>query len=979
MAIAALLLVSDLAVFAEDLNPRYRESVQLAADHASSPAGWQPASLFVIPDVPGGNEGLVYDGGKLIVRTATRSRNFQGNYVGQTGYKIYGPPTTDAAWVTTGNDATKFLLANGVDGANVTTLLERGLGMDATGTHDAVVEFAVDPRYLMRPTRNPDITQYLPAQYGADLPFVQPAGMSDEAFNDFKSYYENWRAGAYGQYPFPWTQLGYSFFWGNGYAPDKINGMSEFILLGQSPAEIYGIYATRSYIYTRNDGTGFSSAADAAYGNGFASFRIDGSCDTVWAGHRFQKKVSDDPAAPNRIIITGDGSVSGGQGILVWSLNYDVQNDGVISGATARKFGGDDTEGTENIALLFKGDTSARYGAPVMNGINRLTNAGTILSSGTAVKAEAGDTRIVNKGDGILSGGDYAVQTGPGNDRVAVKGGGVSGGVSAIDTGGGKDKVTVKGGVVSGGTSAIVTGAGKDKVAIKGGVVQGGENAIRTGNGDDTVVVKGGEITGRIDMGAGSDTFKVKDGAAARFNFTLDVNAASIGQILDAEVVKIADDSAAIGMTVAGAGNVKSNDRFLIVEAATLNVDPAKLAILGDSTRPMLAFSAEKTGNSLSLVAARDGSYYGRLSGNASLGSLIDSLAETASGDMSTVLGALDGSGDPGAARQLEPTVNGGGPQSGFETAGLFHQALLNRIGQVLEGRSAATGVTTGIPTGDAPDREGVWGQGFGALLRNDPKAARDGYRAEIRGGSFGYDRFVFDHMMAGFGGGYARNRITGLDDRSRIDIDSYQGHLYGSLARDAYRIDALLSFAYNRYDTSRRIAFGGIDRTAAGEYGGQHYSGLLEGGYAIPKGGFVITPLVSLQVMRLHINGYTETGAGAPDLGVEAQDYNLFEAGLGAKLAYPIRNREVRIIPEVHAKWRYDFVGDRQQSTSRFSGSGASFTAEGVEPAQSACNVGAKLTLMTKADVTISLNYDFERRADFYGHMGSLSVRYAF
>jgi len=281
-----------LSTFAADPSPNYAESLQLATDHAANTTVWKAPSLFVIPDTTvGTTEGLVYDDGKLIVRTATKSRNYKWNYVGQAGYKIYGAATTDAAWVTTGNDATRFLTANSVNGNNVTTLLERGLGMDATGTHDAIVEYAVDTQYLLRPTRNPDIAQYLPDQYGTNLPFVKPAGMTDAAYANFKTYYENWKAGAYGPYAFPWTQLGYTFFWGNGYTLAQINGMSEFIILGQSPVEIYGIYATQSYIYTRNDGNNFSSAAGTSYGNGFASFKIDGACDTVWAGHRFQKNV----------------------------------------------------------------------------------------------------------------------------------------------------------------------------------------------------------------------------------------------------------------------------------------------------------------------------------------------------------------------------------------------------------------------------------------------------------------------------------------------------------------------------------------------------------------------------------------------------------------------------------------------------------------------------------------------------------------
>lgn len=131
-----LLISFPSLTFAADLSPNYQESVQLAIDHAASPASWQAPSLFVIPD-GGGTYGLTYDGANLIVRTATKSGNFTSQYVGKSGYTIYGDPQKDATWVTTGNDATRFLLANGVTGANVTKLIERGLGMDTAGTHDA--------------------------------------------------------------------------------------------------------------------------------------------------------------------------------------------------------------------------------------------------------------------------------------------------------------------------------------------------------------------------------------------------------------------------------------------------------------------------------------------------------------------------------------------------------------------------------------------------------------------------------------------------------------------------------------------------------------------------------------------------------------------------------------------------------------------------------------------------------------------------
>lgn len=895
--------------YTAELSPNYAESLQLAITHANQPAGWTPASLFVIPDTTvGTTEGLVYDGGKLIVRTETKSKNYKWNYVGQAGYKIFGSATTDAAWVTTGNDATKFLLSNGVTGANVTKLLERGLGMDATGTHDAIVEYAVDTQYLLRPTRNPDITQYLPAQYGTNLPFVQPAGMSAATYANFKAYYENWLAGAYGPYAFPWTQLGYTFFWGNGYTLPQINGMSEFIILGQSPVDIIGIYATQSYIYTRNDGSDFSSSAEAQYGNGFASFKIDGTCDTVWAGHRFQKNVRTATATPNQILIENGGVVSGGQGLLIWSLNYDVTNRGVISGATTDKFG---ISGTSNIALLFKGDTSTDYGTPITTAgaVNRLTNYGTISSPGTAVKAEAGNTVITNNADGIISGGVYALQT---------------------------------------------------------------------GMGDDTVTVNGGEIIGRVDLGGGTDSFAVTPGSNAKLSFTVNKDTSSTAAIVNTETVAIADNTK-IAVTVAGTKNISNNDQFLIVDTGTLTVSPANLTIINDNSLPMLNFSSIKNGNKLYLVAARNAAYYGTNSGNPSLGNTLDSLANTSTGDMSYVISELDKSGNASNARKLEPIVNNGIIQTSVATIQQFNQTVAGRIEQLPAIIKAKENLVAGFLNGADPSDTGVWTQVFGATMFQDSRDSFAGYNASINGASLGMDRSIANNCFIGFSFAYAQDVITSSDNSTKTNAESSQGSLYGSLNTGEYYLNTILSFAYNRYDSSRNIFFGNINRTAKSSYDGQQYSGFMEGGYNFQRSGFKITPLASLQYMRINISDYAESGAGALNLASDSQQYNVLQSGLGAKIAYPITRKDTQIIPELHARWLYDFIGDPQLTTSQFIGSGASFVTKGLEPPKSSYNIGAKLNILTEYGVTFSVNYDFETKDGFHSHSGYVNVRYEF
>lgn len=927
-----LFLLSLLPLFATaaDLTPDYQQSVLLSRQHADSPSGWVPNPLagdkrvFTITGNPATENpafGLKYDStygdGKdyLIVRTLTKSSYYQSNYVNQSGYRIFGRPTTDAAWVTTGNEITTFLRQNGATGPNLVKLLERGLGMKNDGSHTAIVEYAViaDNNHLLRPTKNPDIRSYdtNPAAYGTFAAFaLKPADMAQATYDNFagtpgqKGYYQYWKEKAYDSAAtssdaFPWTQMGYTFFWGNGAGSlANIQGMSEFIIPGGASVQIYAIYSPQSYLYTLNKNGAFSTDADAQYGNGFASFKVTGPCDTIWAGHVFQRNVSHNTAAGmrNQIIIEPRGSVAGGQGILIWSLNYDVENRGTIIGATEKKFGISDTE---NIAILFKGDSSTRYGVPIIAGNNSLINYGTIMSPGIAVRAEAGNTHIVNRAGGVIAGGTYAIQTGAGND---------------------------------------------------------------------TVTVTGGEIVGKVDLGTGSDRFDITGTeGSATLNLAISKYTSGFPHVLVRDAgrgtVTIADNTR-LAVTTLGRSLVRNNDRFLIVDADALTVNPALLSIQNDPALPMVGFLAAQEGSRLYLVAARDNTYYLQRSGNASLGNLIDTMANTATGDMADVLGDLDKSGDPQNALALQPLVDGAAIQGSYMMMNRHIRAVSDRMGEL---RSVRT------------DRGGIWNQSFGAAAYQRADTSAHAYNAHVWGTVFGADRYVTDRLLAGISGGYVRNRMVKNDPViGDMETGSYQASMYAHLDQAPFYVDAILSFAHDTYETSRRIAFGMTDRTAKSRFSGQHYSGYLEAGSVLDAGMLSFTPLLSLQYGRLALNDYGETGAGDLNLSVHGQHYTMLQSGIGAKMAYPMALSTGKINLEVQGKWLYDLVASRQQAVATFAGGGSFFTGGAALP-RSGGTVGTRLAFAAKGSMMLSLAYDYEWKSRFSGHSGTLALRYSF
>lgn len=1023
----------------------YPQAVENAKTNADAPAARMPTATDMVKVSEAGYVGanpfgLRFYGdparNQLIIRTLSTSDAYNGvlgTATAGTDYAVYGDKTSMNAWVTTGNEITRFIDGRSLTAGTLVKGLERGLGMKDMGIHDAIFEMGVvvgntaNPN-LLRPTRNPNPTLYgtNPADYGTNGAFpadAQAAGIgtgaaADSVFANYKTAYDHWAGQAYSTRPFPWTQLGYTYYWGQvENVPanlQDIQGMSEFILLGgtgdSDPAKtpsgtneagrlvVVGIYAPQSYLYTKNNGMTFSEAADAQYGNGFPNFNVTGACNTLWAGADFQAGANLSATSPNTITVGAGGILSGGQGILVGSQNYTVTNAGLITAEPdTRKF---NLAGSENIALLFKGDTHATPYAGSAR--NVLINSGTITGpgdNGTAVMVWAGNTEITNTGTLAGTGDGYAVKTGPGNDTVRIDGGTVTGhidlgtgsNVLAVRnvgtltgkiTAGERTVVSVDGGTINmtGGTiqaGGITGGNAADTITISGGVVNGG---IQVGAGNDTVTLSGGRVNGNMDLGA--DAGDLLSANNTSMGFSLSRDSQSTAKIRGVQTAKIADTGAVTLIPkIAEMTAIRNQESFLIVESnagGSLQTNSDQIQVQNDPAYPMLRFSVSRTGNKLFLVSSRDSAYYTLNGGNASLGAVLDALADSADigADMQRILGALDATGDPSNAARLQPVVDNGMLQASSAALDGFIGSLQNRLDDARSGPGAAG---SGISTGDSTVDRAVWAQMFGSRMSQDLRDGNRGYDASMGGVAAGYDILIGDALRCGGGFGYAHNRIRPEDNGGKTDVDSYQGTLYADLARGANYLNGAFSLAYHDYRSSRNIVFPGVRRTADSEYDGRQAALSLEAGHAVQKGDFQWTPFATIRYDHLRIEDYMEKDAGDLNLKVDRQHYDTVRSGLGAKMRYDTNGVYGSFLSELRAKWLYDLLSDRQQITSTFAGGGTSFVTSGSRPARSGLGLGARIALATRYNIEFSLDYDFEIREDFHSHAGYVNVRYSF
>ena len=185
-------------------------------------------------------------------------------------------------------------------------------------------------------------------------------------------------------------------------------------------------------------------------------------------------------------------------------------------------------------------------------------------------------------------------------------------------------------------------------------------------------------------------------------------------------------------------------------------------------------------------------------------------------------------------------------------------------------------------------------------------------------------------------------------------DRDTYGASLYASYSVDSVNIDALFNYSFSDYALTRAIS---PTITATGINNSDEI--FLSAGvdYEFDVSGFAVKPGVRLDLVKVWMDAYTETGAGVDNVSYNAFDVTSFTTDLGGEVSYACKIGAGMITPRLYGYWVHEYQDD-VQALAYSVGGGVVQTVLTDSPDRNYGRVGAGASLDLQGGLEIYVDY---------------------
>ena len=305
--------------------------------------------------------------------------------------------------------------------------------------------------------------------------------------------------------------------------------------------------------------------------------------------------------------------------------------------------------------------------------------------------------------------------------------------------------------------------------------------------------------------------------------------------------------------------------------------------------------------------------------------------------------------------REIAPDAS----TSGSKTASNTAKSVINVINSRFGGGSPRRGRSGGDYTAG---QTAVWAQGMMNYAKLDTD---NGFAAHSNGVAAGFEANFTDSFKAGLGYAYTSTDIS--TERSKTDVKTHTGFVYGEYKPNKAYINGVVSFGRSDYDdTTRSLSLNSAYKTDT-------IAAQIAAGY---KAG-VLTPEAAVRFTNVKQKAYTDA-MGAK---MEEKTADTWTGVLGAKIGqnYALKaNRKIGLSPELKVAATYDFARDDENRTVTLP-DGSSYTATGEAMERFGVEAGAGVTVSIANSAEIALTYDGKFKKDYQDHTGMVNLKIKF
>lgn len=304
----------------------------------------------------------------------------------------------------------------------------------------------------------------------------------------------------------------------------------------------------------------------------------------------------------------------------------------------------------------------------------------------------------------------------------------------------------------------------------------------------------------------------------------------------------------------------------------------------------------------------------------------------------------------------------------------------LNTINSIFASRFAPG--PSGMSAGDVALNKRTWIRPFGAKAdQDDTDDNASGYSADTWGLAAGIEGDIGETQI-GLAYAYANTQLDGNTHLSgagaSTEIDSHVIALYGSRPLNDMVLGFQVDAGWNDNDSDRTLDFGGLNRSASASYDSWslHMGSNLSKAIALDEANTFI-PAIRADYTRLRSESYTERGAGALSLDVDASTVEALTFGVDGRIVHALTpNAQLEAIIGVS----YDAINDDDNLLATYTGApGQSFVATGIDHGPWLARAGVGYTYSLEDGTDVSIRYEASGRDDYLSQSASVKAVWSF